>query len=106
MRIVKQRSSFTVRVHCYDAQGVPAVPLTAHWRLTTSQGKVIADWVELTVQTVTSGGQLVDVYVDVPLVSGLTATPGDYTLLVVLDKDTDTELTEEVPFRVAQVRGR
>ena len=106
MRLVKQRSSFTVRTHCYDAQGVPSVPLSAHWRLTTAQGKVIADWVVLTVETSTSGGQLVDVYADVPLVSGLTATPGEYTLLVSLDKDTDTELTEEVPFRVQQVRGR
>jgi len=49
---------------------------------------------------------LADAYVDVALVSSLTATPGDYTLLVTLDKDLDTELSEDVLFTVRQVKGR
>jgi hypothetical protein len=106
MKSYHQRSSWNRREHTLAAQGAPAVPLTAHWRWVTSQGRVVADWAELTVETVTSGGQLVDVYVDVPISSPLTDTPGDYTLLIVLDKDTNTEWPVQVHYRLTRLPGR
>ena len=105
MKTIPQRSSFTLRFHCYDAQGTPAVPLTASWKLMRGT-VVVQDWTALEVETVTEGGALVDVYADVALISGLTVMPGDYTVHVTLDKDTDTELTQDVPFKVRQVIGR
>jgi hypothetical protein len=107
MIVIRQKSSRTVRGHSYDAQGVPAVPLTAHWKVVRgASATVVQDWTALEVETTTTGGQLSDVSIVLPIVSGLTQIPGDYTAIVTLDKDTDTELTEEVPFRVTQVRGR
>jgi hypothetical protein len=107
MRTINQKSTAEVRVHTYDVQGVPAVPESAHWRLVTDRtGKVIADWTQVDVNPINSGGSLVDCYADVELTGNHTAIPGDYRLLVTFDKDTDTELTEEILFRVKQVKGR
>ena len=105
MKVKSQRSSWNRREHTYDAQGTPAVPLTAHWRWVRGS-TVVQDWTALEIETVTEGGTLTDVYVDVAIVSSLTHTPADYTLLIVFDKDLDSELPVEIDYRVRQVKGR
>lgn len=104
---VNQKAGLEGNFAFESVDGSPALPATAHWRVTCSHtGRVLQDWTEATLATETTGGTVtrVSTTVEVPgPVNALCDTSSQrerHILTVAADMDTDREYSEDFEFFV------
>jgi hypothetical protein len=94
-------------------QRTPAVPSTIHYRLDCdSTNQTLVDWTELVPTLIADAVRLLEVYVEIDIPGSLNAIQKDRNsrelkkVLVVSNKDTASEFSEEYEYYVRNVRGR
>ena len=104
---ITQRSGLEGNFAFESVEGAPALPTTAHWRVTCAQsGRVLQDSTAATITTETSGGAVskVSVTVEIPgsvnvLCDG-SSQRETHVLTIIADADTDREYAEDFEFYV------
>jgi len=91
----------------------PSLPSTVHWRLNcATTGALLQDWTALTPIQQSDGFNLTDVYVDITIPGSLNVIQSESnsrelkTILVVSNKDLDSEMSEEFSYYVRNIIGR
>jgi hypothetical protein len=111
-RMFNERSGVEVTAHFSDATGLPAIPASVHWNLlcdttdTVLQPDTVAEPV-----IVSDESGVVDCYVSLTIPGALNVMQGNdrrelKTLLVIADKDRDSEYSQEYQYYVRNVKGR
>jgi hypothetical protein len=109
-----EKAGVELKARFYEQdQRTPAVPNSIHYRIdceTTNQ--TLLDWTELSPSTIADAVKLLEVYVEIDIPGSLNAIQKDRNsrelkkVLVVSNKDTASEYSEEYEYYVRNVRGR
>jgi hypothetical protein len=110
---VNERNGREFRVEFYDHDHIPTLPGSVHWRLDCATSKrevsALASVTPLT-ETSTDGTVVYYAVIDIPASSNVIQQTRNSReikkLLVIADKDTDREYSEEYEYVVVNLQGR
>jgi hypothetical protein len=110
---VNERNGREFRVEFYDQDHIPTLPETVYWRLDCATTKrSLSDWASVSpvTEVSTDGTTVYYAVIEVPASSNVIQQNRNSRevkkLLVVADKDTDREYSDEYEYVVVNLQGR
>jgi hypothetical protein len=108
-----EKSGIEVIADFSDATGTPTLPTTVHYRVDCETTKrPLLDWTPITVQSETTTAGEVRYFVEIDIPGSVNAIQSNRnrrevkTVLIVANKDLDSEYSQEYQYIVKNVQGR
>lgn len=109
LKTIPQGTGLEGNYQFHTAAGLPAIPTTAHWRITDSiSEQVLLDWQQATVSPELSGGELTkaSISLEVPgsanVLVDRNALREKHLLTICADKDLSSECSRDFAFYVVR----
>jgi hypothetical protein len=100
--VIRESSAITVRTRFFNPDKLPAVPTTAHYRLTdVTNNRVVIDWTEVT------PASFVDVFIGASsnAIHRDNVLQQEHAFVVQADRGLDTQFTDEVHYLISNLSG-